>query len=51
MTVLSLVPYDNHDVVFYIYVRIFSARIHIDIYISYKGVRFTLSSIVSFYVT
>ena len=51
MTVLSVVPYDIHNVVFYIYVRIFSARIHVDVYISYKGVRFTLSSIVMFYVT
>ena len=51
MTVLSVVPYDIHNVVFYIYVHISSARIHIDIYISYKGVRFTLSSIVIFYVT
>ena len=51
MTVLSLVPYDNHNVVFYIYVRISSARIHVDIYISYKGVRFTLNSVVIFYVT
>ena len=51
MTVLSVVPYDIHNVVFYIYVRISSARIHVDVYISYKGVRFTLSSIVMFYVT
>ena len=48
MTVLSAVPYDNRCVVFYIYVRISSARIHVDICISYKGVRFTLSSIVIF---
>ena len=51
MTVLSAVPYDNRCVVFYIYVRISSARIHVDIYISYKGVRLTLNSIVNFYVT
>ena len=51
MIVLSLVPYDNHNVVFYIYVHIFSARIHVDIYISYKGVRLALNSIVIFYVT
>ena len=51
MIVVNLVPYDIHYVVFYIYVRIFSARIHVDIYISYKGVRLTLISIVIFYVT
>ena len=51
MIVVNLVPYDNRSVLFYIYVHIFSARIHVDIYISYKGVRFALNSIVIFYVT